>query len=206
MRILERLSTPSGTEFRALSLGSQSFCDTQHLLDRMAKHVGSDGSVHRLCVEFENTRVNISHERELCLVAQLAVAYNNSLTAEQFQHEKDLYGQAYAEREEGVYAAPSLEVGEPLGQSMYTQKTDWKTKRDKNKRKQVVVEGAQGPAHGPAQAPVQAPSKHKNQHKNSEWDEELLGDRFVYDPLYEQHEELVPWKMPDTEERFGWYQ
>jgi hypothetical protein len=139
---------------------------------------------------------------------------SRSRTAEQFQHEKDLYGQAYAQREhQGVYAAPEcLTVGEPLGQSMYTQKTDWKTKRDKNKRKQVVVEGAQAPAkaqspaHGPAQAPVQVPGKHKNQHKTSEWDEELLGDRFVYDPLYEQHEELVQWKMPDTEERFGWYQ
>jgi predicted Holliday junction resolvase-like endonuclease len=58
--------------------------------------------------------------------------------------EKELYGKPYAQHDEQiVYAQPErLEVGEQLGQSMYTQKTDWKTKRDKNKRKQVAAEGA----------------------------------------------------------------
>jgi hypothetical protein len=161
----------------------------------MGKHVASNCSVQPLSVEFENTRVNISHNHDLWMVAQLAVAYNSSLTAKQFKHEKDLYSKNYDRHDEqGVYAPPDrLEVGEPLGQIMCTQKTDWKTKRDKNKRKQVAAEGAQVPAN------------HKSQQKASEWDEDLLGDRLVHDPLYEQHEELVPWKMPDNEELFGWY-
>ena len=39
------------------------------------------------------------------------------------------------------------------------------------------------------------------------WDEELKGDRVVYDSSYELNEDLVPWKMDkDWEERYGLYE
>jgi hypothetical protein len=66
----------------------------------MQKHVASDGCVHGLCVDFENTRVHIREARELWIVASLAAAYNNSLTAQQLQYEADLYGRMYAPGEE----------------------------------------------------------------------------------------------------------
>lgn len=37
------------------------------------------------------------------------------------------------------------------------------------------------------------------------WDEELLGDKFIYNAEYEQNEQFVPWLLRENEERFGWY-
>jgi len=52
--------------------------------------------------------------------------------------------------------------------------------------------------------------KIKVTHRNFEkdhWDEELNGERVVYDSSYEINEDLVPWKMEkDWEEKYGLYQ
>lgn len=37
------------------------------------------------------------------------------------------------------------------------------------------------------------------------WDEEMQGDRFVFDSNYEQHENLLPWLDRRRDEQFGWY-
>ncbi len=37
------------------------------------------------------------------------------------------------------------------------------------------------------------------------WDEELHGDRYVFDATFEQHEDLLPWHDSRQDERFGWY-
>ena len=38
------------------------------------------------------------------------------------------------------------------------------------------------------------------------WDEEVLGDRFVFDSCYEQNQDLLPWRLKANEERFGFYE
>ena len=94
MRVLERV--PGYTGWRPVHPSAQTFCDAQELFASMLKHVGTDDTVHGLCVEFENTRVALRHEKELQIVAQLSTAYYNSLTAEVLKHlglrkhEKDL--------------------------------------------------------------------------------------------------------------------
>ena len=76
MRFLERLS--AGVVWSLLSLSSQTFHDTQDLLDRMQKHVASDGCVHGLCVDFENRRVHISDTRKLWIVVSVTAAYSHA--------------------------------------------------------------------------------------------------------------------------------
>jgi hypothetical protein len=39
----------------------------------------------------------------------------------------------------------------------------------------------------------------------SHWDEDTHGDRFLFDSTYEQNEHIVPWRMRDAEEKFGFY-
>lgn len=41
--------------------------------------------------------------------------------------------------------------------------------------------------------------------EKDEWDEEMHGDRYVFDTSYEQHEDLLPWTDKRREEQFGWY-
>ena len=39
----------------------------------------------------------------------------------------------------------------------------------------------------------------------SDWDEDIHGDRFLFDSTYEQNEHIVPWRIRDADERFGFY-
>jgi hypothetical protein len=46
----------------------------------------------------------------------------------------------------------------------------------------------------------------KKNEKGEYWDEELKGDRRVYDASFEMNEDLVPWKTDkDWEEKYGLY-
>ena len=48
------------------------------------------------------------------------------------------------------------------------------------------------------------PGKQKQVEEN--WDEEVKGDRTVYDASFEMNEDLVPWKTDkDWEEKYGLY-
>jgi len=195
MRVLERAS--AGAAWSVLSLSPQAFHDTQALLDRMQKHVASDGSVHGLCVDFENARVHIRDARELWIVAALTAAYNNSLTAQQLQYEADLYGRAYApagaERAGAERAAPD-DVA-PEGPDAPFAVVSRKKQKKLNKQKKPTA---------PDLAPDLAPATARGEQK-AEWDEELLGDRFIYDAEYEQNEDIVPWNVRDADDRWGWY-
>jgi hypothetical protein len=170
MRILERAS--AGAAWSVLSWSSQSFHDTQDLLDRMQKHVASDGRVHGLCVDFENTRVHIRDAHELWLVARLTAAYNNSLTAQQLQYEADLYGKPYAPEPcapRGEGAAPD-DVPPAGPDAPFAVVVNKKRKQKSKGRAPAVPETL---AHTPVTQQRPAAS--------ADWDEELLGDRFIYD-------------------------
>ena len=187
MRILER--APSGAVWSLLAVSPQTFHTTQELCDRMQKHVAGDGCVHGFCVDFENTRVHIRNAHELWIVAALTTAYNNSLTAQQLQYDADLYGRAYAPGaapEDAAPAKPDASFSAAL------------SKKIKQKSRRRAAEAPEAQVHTHAQT-------RDTQQREAAWDEELLGDRFIYDAAYEQNEDIVPWNVRETEERWGWY-
>ena len=47
-------------------------------------------------------------------------------------------------------------------------------------------------------------SKKALKQPQANWDEELHGDRYVFDAAFEQHEDLLPWRDKRQDERFGW--
>lgn len=94
MRVFVR-SNKAGCPDRPLALSSQTFCESEDVLNLMQRHVAASGLVHTLYVEFESMRVPISHEGELRIVAQLAAAYNNAIIEENVRCQKDLYGKSY---------------------------------------------------------------------------------------------------------------
>jgi hypothetical protein len=177
----------------------------------MQEHVSGDGCVHGLCVDFENKRVHIRDARELWIVASLAAAYNNSLTAQQLQYEADLYGGAYAPGEER--AASDREASDRA--TWERAAPGWppaplpawppcKNIEQKSTDKGRAPAAPAGPA-ALAPPPVTTSSSRQSRQQEVEWDEELLGDRFIYDTTYEQNEDIVPWNVRDPEERWGWY-
>lgn len=188
MRVLVKVSTQAGSVFRRLPLGARSD-GIEPLLQDMLKHVGRDGSVSRLYVEFENERLQITHERELLIVAQLATAYSQALTAEQWAHEKDLYGAAYSHEDKG-------EGGGRIEKSGATSGT---------RGKQEASPGLAAQNFCTVKTRTRARARRTKGPSEEVWDEEKKGDRFVFDPQYEQNEDLLPWNMPGNEERFSWY-
>jgi hypothetical protein len=204
MLILERAS--AGAAWSLLSLSPQTFHSTQELLDRMQKHVAGDGCVHGLCVDFENTRVHLRWERELWIVASLAAAYNNSLTAQQLQYEADLYGRMYAPGEERAASDEAAAAGPDSARvrqdTLFTVVASKKrNKKSTGKGREPAAPGALAPQNPVTTCSVTCRSRQQE----VDWDEELLGDRFIYDPAYEQNENIVPWNVRDPEERWGWY-
>jgi len=187
MRVLEKRILQTGIVFRRLPLGARAD-DLECLLQSMRKHVQRDGSVRGLFVEYENVRVPVTHEREVFIIAQLATAYNQSLTSEQWALEKDLYGEPYVQEQSGLHcdaesshASMPKHVPDAAGREVdgfCTKKTHRRT-RVVRKRNTPMI--------------------------SAEWDAEKNGDRFIYDPLYEQNEEIVPWNLREHEEKFGWY-
>jgi hypothetical protein len=90
MRVFERVCVGTPATYKTLPLSSQTFCDTEDVLNLMQRHVALDGTVETRHIDFENMRVPICHQSELRVVAQLAAAYNISLVAENIQHDKEM--------------------------------------------------------------------------------------------------------------------
>lgn len=200
MRVMEKLILPSGTVLRRLPLGA-SADDMECLLSSMRKHVQRDGSVSSLFVEYENARVPITHENELLIIAQLATAYNQSLTAQQWASEKDLYGRPYAPGEEELDSQD-----QPEAAVTHAAKPANNSKQNPHKNFKNAVEGDKDAFRAVnSRGRARAVSKRNTPKPAEEWDAEKNGDRFIYDPHYEQNEELVPWNKPGNEEKFSWY-
>ena len=173
MLVVERLQTLHGSEFRALPLSLQTFCDAQDVLTLMKKHVTFDGSVENLHVELGQSKIQVLQSQELRIVAHLAAAYNNSIVAEHFKYEKDLYRKPYDTPEE---------ESEPRNSPEHAPRVHKTNKQALRTRSSKLL-----------------------QNEEDDWDEDISGDRYVFDVQYEQNEELLPWKDARQEERFGWY-
>lgn len=153
--------------FAQLPLSSQTFCDTEDVLELLHGHARNNEVVDEMFIDFENMKIPICHPSEFRVIAQLAAAYNNSLIEQNLRYEKDLCGRPYTRLQPAPENTDATDAtaAEPPGAQDGT--------ATKNSMTETPLQSA------PAQ----------------EWDEEMHGAQVVYDDTYEQHAELDPWVM-----------
>ena len=175
------------------------------------KHAKPCGSINNVFIDFENTQILVSNVAEVRVVSQMAAAYYNATLAQNLSGDKDLYGMPYqasdSRRTEDTADTPRDAQDTPLAAQDTPRDASqrWRTKTTAGLSK--ICAGESAPT---ARAEVTARARQQCQRlrlKEPEWDEELHGDRMVYDSTYEMNEHLVPWLMnPDKwEEKYGFY-
>ena len=164
------------------SSATQVFVDTEDFILAMLKYAKPCGNVDNMYVEFENTKVPVSHVSEIRVLAHMAAAYHNACLAQNLAAEKDLYGMPYT-----AEAWPDI--------SRRDDRCDETTSLQSS-----VTETAENFQFS------DSGTKSKDTAKDH-WDEELEGERIVFDSTFEVNEHLVPWLMdPDSwEEKYGMY-
>ena len=147
---------------------TQSFVDTEDFIQQMLRYVEPCGAVNSMYVDFENTKVPVSHVSEIRVLAHLAAAYHNACLAQRLGADKDLYGNPYTPN---AWPEPStLELNNPGGNSR-------------------IASGISAPA-----SHIQTTTSKQRQHTvQGAWDEEMTGDRTVFDPAFQINEDLVSW-------------
>jgi len=176
---------------------AQQFVDSEDFMIAMRKHVRSGGNVHNMYVEFENTQIPVTHISEIRVLSQMAAAYHNSCLAQNLSGEKDLYGKPYdttkwpeikTEEEDNTWSEAVSFVTDRKKIHNFT------TSKDKSKKSRESRESGE--------------RRDKSQKSEQmEWDEDMHGERVVFDSTFEVNEHLVPWLMdPDNwEEKYGMY-
>jgi hypothetical protein len=163
--------------WKPLDICGSSFVETEQIIAMMRPYVQENGLVEHLCVEFENTNVPVIHVNEVRLVAQLAAAYHNACLAARVAGDKDLNGKPY------------------LPDAWHEPKKAGKRSSKAAKSSSAASEDS---VHG------KKPSKNQ---ADEEWDEEMKGDRRIYDESFQMNEDLVPWKTnKNAEEMYGLYE
>jgi hypothetical protein len=162
--------------------GIQSFVDTEDVLKAMSQHIKPSGLIDNMFIEFENTSIPLYSQDECRIVAHMAAAYHNACLAKTLSSEKDLYGNAYTQHN-------NLDSEDKLFWINQNEPEKIKTQNSRNKGNRMQR------------------STKKEMNSDKEWDEELHGERLVYDATYEINGNLVPWLMqPDEwEEKYGMY-
>jgi len=161
----------------------QSFVETEDVLKAMRKYIKPDGFIENMFIEFENTKIPICSQHECRIVAHMAAAYHNSCLAKTLSSEKDLYGNAYTPQN-------TLDSEDQL----FWMKQDAKISSEEITNKKTNKRQFQKP--------------HKKSHQaDDSWDEDVHGERVVYDTTYEMNENLVPWLMRpgEWEDKYGLY-
>ena len=125
MRIFLRLSN------QALHLSSQTFCETEDILELMEQYVKTNGLVDTLYVEYLNMKIPICDRNEFRIVAQMAAAYNNSIIEENLRCQRDLANEPYiyeaeTKRKNEIFSLmASEETLETLEDSKAVLDTEW---------------------------------------------------------------------------------
>ena len=163
---------------------AQQYVETEDFICAMMKHAKPCGGIKNMFVEFENTKILVSHVTEVRILAQMAAAYYNATLQQNLAYQKDCHGQPYTAQEASyktVLQKRPLECIETAEAHALENCKDIGEQRPRQGRKQ--------------------------KEEGVEWDEELLGDRRVYDSTYEINENLVPWLMnPDKwQDKYGFY-
>ena len=189
-----RLLVKKGKLQRPLFVGkAQQYVDTEDFICAMMQHAKPGGAINNVFIDFENTQILVSNVAEVRVVAQMAAAYYNATLAQNLSCQKDLYGMPYTntptDATKSTPVAGAVECANKAVKSVTgPPRTAGRSGRNYHK-------------HAPKQQqkPVQQ--------QEPGWDEEMHGDRLVYDDTYEINEHLVPWLMnPDKwEERYGLY-
>ena len=178
----------SNNAWKPLDICGSSFVETEQIIAMMRPYVQDNGLVDHLCVEFENTNVPVIHVSEVRVVAQLAAAYHNACLAARVSGDKDLYGNSYT---------PDA----------------WREAKMSGKRALRACKSSSKESEDYMHAKQELSTVHHNLRKQSktqaddEWDEEMKGDRRIYDADFQMNEDLVPWKTnKNAEEMFGLYE
>ena len=193
-RFTMRLLVKKGTSQRPLFVGkTQEYVDTEDFICAMMQHAKPCGSINNVFIDFENTQILVSHVAEVRVVAQLAAAYYNATLAQNLSCQKDLYGTPYttAETPCGAKETPRAPTCTPFSVASAKQ-----TCADDAAKVKCTVKIS--PA--ARTAGLSGRNSHKKTYRRREqqevvWDEEMHGDRLVYDNTYEINEHLVPWLM-----------
>ena len=153
-----RVFVKEQAQWKPLFASDTSFVDTEAFMREMRRFVLPDGTVNNMYIDFENTRVPVSHVDEVRVVAR----------------------QSYTPNE---WPKPQLARANTA-----------QTARDVPGKK----------SHKTKHSVSSKPGKQKQVEEH--WDEEVKGDRTVYDASFEMNEDLVPWKTDkDWEEKYGLY-
>jgi hypothetical protein len=100
-----RVFVKENTLWKPLCVSNTSFVNTDEFMKEMHRFVLANGTVNNVYIEFENTKVPVSHVNEIRVVAQLASAYHNTVLESALKGEKDLYGNSYTPN---VWPEPQL--------------------------------------------------------------------------------------------------
>jgi hypothetical protein len=96
-----RVFVKENTLWKPLCVSNTSFVDTDEFMKEMHRFVLADGAVNNVYIEFENTKVPVSHVNEIRVVAQLASAYHNTVLEKKSQNEIFSVKQTDEEEREG---------------------------------------------------------------------------------------------------------
>ena len=100
-----RVFVKENTLWKPLCVSNTSFVDTDEFMKEMHRFVLANGTVNNVYIEFENTKVPVSHVNEIRVVAQLVSAYHNTVLESALKGEKVLYGNSYTPN---VWPEPQL--------------------------------------------------------------------------------------------------
>ena len=168
------------TLWKPLCVSNNSFVDIDDFMKEMHRYVLENGTVDHMYIEFENAKVPVSHVNEIRVVAQLASSYHNAVLYSELKGEKDLYGNSYTPNK---WPEPQL-----ICSDMTQNATDVPGKNVQKNENSL------------------SGGKKTNDDDEEHWDEDLNGDRVVYDASFEMNEDLVPWKTNKRwAEKFGLY-
>lgn len=202
-RFTMRLVVRKGTSQRPLFLGkTQEYVDTEDFICAMMQHAKPCGSINNVFVDFENTQILVSNVAEVRVVAQLAAAYYNATLAQNLSCQKDLYGTPYTQAE-----TPSGALEKPRAPTCTPGASAKQAGADAANVKCTVAISPSARTAGLSGRNSHKKTYRRREQQNAVWDEEMHGDRIVYDNTYEINEHLVPWLMnPEQwEEKYGLY-
>jgi hypothetical protein len=173
------------SSYPVLVCPAQQFVDSEDFMIAMRKHVRSGGNVHNMYVEFEYTQIPVTHISEIRVLSQMAAGYHNSCLAQNLSGEKDLYGKPYDA----------------------TKWPDLDTEEEDNTWSEVVTDRKKIHNSTTSKDKSRESRDKSKESKQMEWDEDMHGERVVFDSTFEINEHLVPWLMdPDNwEEKYGMY-
>jgi hypothetical protein len=133
-----------------------------------------------MCIEFENTKVPVSHVDEIRVVGQLAAAHHNAALDCVLKGDKDLYGNSYTPN---AWPEPQLICSDTAKNA-----TDVPGKN--------IQKMKSSQSHG----------QKANNEEDNDRDEQVNGDRMVHDASFDMNKDLVPWKTNERwAEKFGLY-